>query len=186
MLQRRIAYAVAAIAHQVAVPVTPLVYPALALDQFINQFVAFVRIGVSDEGFKLIGSRDAPGQVQVDAAAEFVIVRERRMRDGVTLRRAEEMLVNQVADGDLPPVRAGVGQFRGDAAREITDLLVRALRIELFVRVFAGELVLTGSLFLSLKGIRSEPDPDCDPESDERSFDEQAISHNDSSSRFNE
>src|SRR5215813_10143536 len=167
MLQRGIADSVAAIAYQVAVPVTPLVHPGLALDQFINQFVAFIRIGVSDESFELIGSRDAPRQVQVDAAAEFVIVRERRVRDGVPLHRAKEMLVNQAPDGDLPPTRAGVRQFRGDATREVADLFVGALRIELFVRVLAGKLVLAGSLFLSLKRTGSEPDRDCDPESDE-------------------
>src|SRR5262249_32105787 len=113
-------------------------------------FIAFIRIGVARECLESIRSRDTSGQIEVDAAAEFVIVRERRVRDAVPLHRAEEMLVNQVANGDLPPIRAGVRQLRGDAARELADLFVGAPRAELFVRVLAGELVLAGSLFLRL------------------------------------
>src|SRR5262245_54412509 len=71
MFQRGITDAVAAVPHQVAVPVTPVIYPGLALDQLVDQFVAFIRISAAHEGLKLIGSRDAPGQIEIDSPAEF-------------------------------------------------------------------------------------------------------------------
>src|SRR5262249_10950719 len=151
-----------------AVPVTPVIHPGLALNLLINQLVALVRIGAARECSELISRRDTPGQIEVDAAAEFVIVRERRVRSLVFLHRAEEVFVNQVADGELLPIRAGVRQFRGDAAREFADLLIGALRIELIVRVLAGKPVFAGSLFLRLKRTGSEPDRNGDPERDER------------------
>src|SRR5690349_19004912 len=100
------------------------------------------------------------------------------MWDAVTLHCAEEMLVNQVADGDLALIHVDGGQFRGDATREVADLLVRAPRMELFIRVLAGKLVLAGSPILRLKRIGPEPERDCDPESYERRFDNRAAFHN--------
>jgi hypothetical protein len=75
----------------------------------------------------------------VGAAAEFIIIRERRVGYVVFRHRAEEMLINHVANGDLPVARPDSRQFRRDLTRQFADLFVGSRRIELFVRVLSGK-----------------------------------------------
>jgi hypothetical protein len=140
MLQRRIADAIAAIADEVAVPVTPVIHPGRALDQLINQLVALIWIRAADERFELFRSRDAPGEIEIDAAAEFVIVRQRRVRNAIALHGAEQVPINQIAERDPLLACSRLRQFRGDAVRDFADW--RASWCELFVCVFVGEPVL--------------------------------------------
>ena len=70
MLQRGIADAVAAGAHQIAVPVAPVFHPRRTGNQFVNQFVSFISGFAFDEGAELFRRRNASNQVKVNAAAE--------------------------------------------------------------------------------------------------------------------
>src|SRR5262245_32809375 len=175
MLKCGVADAVAAGADEIAIPVSPVLYPGLALDQFVNQLVALVRIGAINESFETFRSRNAPRQVEVDAAAEFVIVSERPGRDVGCRHRAEEALVDQVANDNLTVARSDARQFRRDIARQIADLFVGARRIELFVSVLAGK---RPGLLLRLRRIGAEPDCGRNPENEKRGFGESPVPHN--------
>ena len=54
-----------------------------------NELIAFVGRGIIYKCFELFRRRDASSQIQVHAAAKFIIVRERRSRDVVALHCTE-------------------------------------------------------------------------------------------------
>ena len=67
----------------------------------------FLRRFVFDEVPNLIGRRNSPPQVDVDAAQELFIARETRVRDVVALHLAEDVVVNKVLSLDSPLSRRG-------------------------------------------------------------------------------
>jgi hypothetical protein len=81
-------------AQQVGEPVSPVIDPGVAGEKLVDQTIAFGGVGRVDEGSELLRSRDAAGQVEIDAAAELIVVRERRVRNFVALPGLEKVAVD--------------------------------------------------------------------------------------------
>jgi hypothetical protein len=87
-------------AEQVHKEVGPLIHVSLTLEQLADELVALGRVAVGDERAHLVRRSQAAGKIERYAAQEFVIRGEWSMRNAVALHLAEDMLVNEIANGD--------------------------------------------------------------------------------------
>ena len=87
--------------EQVAEKHRPFIHVFRGADQLVNQGFTFARRLVGQKRRHIRRCRNAPGQIQVNAAGEFFVGRNRRGSDPVALHPVEKNVVNEVFARDV-------------------------------------------------------------------------------------